>query len=142
MPPTLFVKLLSTKAVPPTKGTEYSAGHDLYASEETVVPAGGKAMVSTDISIAIPVDTYARVAPRSGLTWKNSIDVGAGVIDYDYRGEVKVILFNHGTEDFTVTAGSRIAQLILESIVNAPVQVVEDLPESDRGDGGFGSTGV
>jgi hypothetical protein len=84
-------------------------------------------------------------APRSGLAWKKHIDVGAGVVDYDYRGPVGVVLFNHGTEDFGVSRGDRVAQLILERISMAAVVEVEEggeLPETKRGQGGFGSTGV
>lgn len=106
------------------------------------MPGRGKALCKTDIAIAIPEFTYARVAPRSGLAWKNSIDVGAGVIDYDYRGNVGVILFNHSDIDFEVKRGDRIAQLILERISMADVQEVEELNETVRGTGGFGSTGV
>ena len=82
------------------------------------------------------------VAPRSGLAWKHSIDVGAGVIDADYRGSVGVILFNHSDVDFEVKLGDRIAQLIIEKIITPEVMEVEDLDCTERGVGGFGSTGV
>ena len=98
--------------------------------------------MKTDLSIAIPRDTYARIAPRSGLAWKHFIDTGAGVVDYDYRGNVGVILFNHAETDFEVKAGDRVAQLILERIMTPPVAEVADLGETERGAGGFGSTGV
>ena len=98
--------------------------------------------MKTDLSIAIPKDTYARVAPRSGLAWKHFIDVGAGVVDYDYRGNVGVILFNHSDVDFEVKHGDRVAQLILERIAPPEVLEVEDLDDTARGAGGFGSTGV
>ena len=98
--------------------------------------------MKTDLSIAIPKDTYARVAPRSGLAWKHFIDVGAGVVDYDYRGNVGVILFNHSDVDFEVKHGDRIVQLILERIATPEVLEVEDLDDTARGAGGFGSTGV
>ena len=84
----------------------------------------------------------ATAAPRSGLAWKNFIDTGAGVIDADYRGEVKVLLFNHESTDFAVKRGDRVAQLILEKISTPEVVAVDDLDASDRGAGGFGSTGV
>lgn len=113
-----------------------------YSAIETIVPARGKALVPTDLSIAIPEGTYARVAPRSGLAWKHGIDVGAGVIDADYRGPVGVILFNHSDVDFNVKLGDRIAQMILETIVTPEVVEVEDLDETVRGVSGFGSTGV
>nr|KYP71569.1 Deoxyuridine 5'-triphosphate nucleotidohydrolase [Cajanus cajan] len=140
--PFLRVKKLSDKAVLPSRASPLSAGYDLSSAVETKVPARGKALVATDISIAIPEGTYARVAPRSGLAWKHSIDVGAGVIDADYRGPVGVILFNHSDVDFEVKVGDRVAQLIIEKIVTPNVSEVEDLDETVRGEGGFGSTGV
>lgn len=109
---------------------------------DTIVPANGKAIVKTDLAIAIPENTYARIAPRSGLAVKHFIDVGAGVVDYDYRGNVGVVLFNHSDVDFTVKQSDRIAQLILENISMVPVEEVSELPSSERGDGGFGSTGT
>ncbi|KAJ0086531.1 hypothetical protein Patl1_09125 [Pistacia atlantica] len=138
----LRVKKLSEKAVLPSRGSPFAAGYDLSSATETKVPARGKALVPTDLSIAIPEGTYARVAPRSGLAWKHSMDVGAGVIDADYRGPVGVILFNHSDVDFEVKAGDRIAQLIIEKIMTPDVLVVEDLDSTLRGEGGFGSTGV
>ncbi|KAI4321586.1 hypothetical protein MLD38_034951 [Melastoma candidum] len=138
----LRVKKLSENAVLPSRGSPLAAGYDLSSAVETNVPARGKALIPTDLSIAIPEGTYARIAPRSGLALKHSIDVGAGVIDTDYRGPVGVILFNHSDIGFEVKPGDRIAQLILEKIVTPDVLEVEDLDETLRGDGGFGSTGV
>eukprot|EP00958_Prasinococcus_capsulatus_P023990 scaffold3691_cov394-Prasinococcus_capsulatus_cf.AAC.10 len=114
----------------------------LNSVQDTVVPSGGRALVKTGLSIAIPQGTYARIAPRSGLAYKSGIDVGAGVVDYDYRGEVGVILFNFGNEDFQVRKGDRIAQLILEKIATPEVVEVSDLDDTVRGEGGFGSTGA
>ena len=108
-----------------------------------LIPSRGKALVPTDISISIPQGTYARIAPRSGLAHKHFIDVGAGVIDEDYRGSVGVILFNFGDQAFEVQQGDRIAQLILERIeADAVVEEVQELDDTVRGEGGFGSTGV
>lgn len=90
----------------------------------------------------MPEGTYGRVAPRSGLAWKNFIDVGAGVIDQDYRGNVGVILFNHSDTPFEIKKGDRIAQLILERIVHPVVVEADTLSDTDRGAGGFGSTGT
>ena len=115
-PPALQVKLLSPTAKPPTRGSAFAAGYDLYASSAATVPARGKALVDTDISIAVPAGTYGRVAPRSGLASKHSIDVGAGVIDADYRGPVKVLLFNFSDREFEVQIGERVAQLIVERV--------------------------
>ncbi|KAI3782379.1 hypothetical protein L2E82_12424 [Cichorium intybus] len=136
------VKKLSEKAVLPARGSSLAAGYDLSSATETKVPARGKALVPTDLSIAVPEGTYARIAPRSGLAWKHSIDVGAGVIDADYRGPVGVILFNHSDTDFEVKTGDRIAQLIIEKIITPEVMEVDDLDSTVRGAGGFGSTGV
>ncbi|KXS21589.1 dUTP diphosphatase, partial [Gonapodya prolifera JEL478] len=138
----LKVKLLSSKGKLPTRGSSHAAGYDLYSAENTVVRAKNKAVVKTDISIACPTGTYGRVAPRSGLAVKNFIDVGAGVIDEDYRGPVGVVLFNFSDNDFEVKEGDRIAQLVLERIITPPVLAVEDLDATIRGSGGFGSTGV
>ncbi|KAL0391977.1 UNVERIFIED_CONTAM: Deoxyuridine 5'-triphosphate nucleotidohydrolase [Sesamum radiatum] len=140
--PFLRVKKLSEKAVLPSRASPLSAGYDLSSAAETKVPARGKALIPTDLSIAVPEGTYARIAPRSGLAWKHSIDVGAGVIDADYRGPVGVILFNHSDVDFEVKAGDRIAQLIIQKIVTPEVSEVDDLDSTVRGSGGFGSTGV
>lgn len=107
-----------------------------------MIPAKGKGIVKTDLSIAIPHGTYARIAPRSGLAVKNFIDTGAGVVDEDYRGAVGVVLFNHGDSDFNVKQGDRIAQLILERIMTPEVVEVDALDETTRGAGGYGSTGV
>ncbi|GAB1732854.1 hypothetical protein NU195Hw_g2657t1 [Hortaea werneckii] len=140
-PPALQVKLLSDTAKAPTKGSAFAAGYDLYASKETTVPARGKVLADTDISIAVPAGTYGRVAPRSGLASKHSIDVGAGVIDADYRGPLKVLLFNFSDSDFKVAIGERVAQLIVERIYTPDVVVVPELEQTVRGAGGFGSTG-
>jgi len=138
----ILVKRLSEHAVLPTRGSSDAAGFDLSSCIDTIVPARGKSLVPTDLSIAIPQNTYARVAPRSGLAWKHFIDVGAGVVDYDYRGNVGVVLFNHSEQDFEVKKGDRIAQLILERICMAPLREVDELPSTERGAGGFGSTGM
>lgn len=139
----LRVFLRSENATLPTRGSVLSAGYDIYASEEAVIPAQGQGLVGTDISVAVPIGTYGRVAPRSGLAVKNGISTGAGVIDADYRGEVKVVLFNHAQKDFTIQKGDRIAQLVLEKIVMADIKQItaEELDITARGEGGFGSTG-
>lgn len=138
----LKIKRLSADARLPTRGSKLAAGYDLYAAHDAIIPARGKIMIKTDISIQIPSGYYGRVAPRSGLALKNSIDIGAGVIDEDYRGNVGVIIFNHGDQDFTVTCGDRIAQLLLEKIITPEVIEVDELDTTERNAGGFGSTGV
>ncbi|CAK37038.1 hypothetical protein CBS63078_9643 [Aspergillus niger] len=140
--PPLQVKKLTPTGRAPTRGSAFAAGYDMYSAKETVIPAKGKALVDTGIAIAVPEGTYGRIAPRSGLASKHFIDTGAGVIDADYRGEVKVLLFNHSDVDFEVKEGDRVAQLVLERIYTPEVVVVEELAESVRGAGGFGSTGV
>mmetsp|Transcript_16270 Transcript_16270/g.24608 ORF Transcript_16270/g.24608 Transcript_16270/m.24608 type:complete len:210 (-) Transcript_16270:548-1177(-) len=140
--PKLQVKLLSDKATIPTRGSPESAGLDLSSAESVTIPSGQRKVVKTDLSIACPQGTYARIAPRSGLAVKHGLDVGAGVVDADYRGPVGVVLFNLGENDYTVQPGDRIAQLILEQICMADVVTVDSLDETQRGSAGFGSTGV
>jgi deoxyuridine 5'-triphosphate nucleotidohydrolase len=140
--PTLQVVRLSESAVLPERGSEWAAGYDLSASQPATIVAGGRGIVPTDLQIGCPAGTYGRIAPRSGLTVKKGIHVGAGVVDADYRGPVGVVLFNLGDEDLEVKQGDRIAQLILEKIVMAPVEEVKELSETVRGAGGFGSTGM
>ena len=108
------VKRLNVNAKLPIRGTSGSAGYDLAAAQAAVVPAHGKCLVKTGLALAMPTDCYGRVAPRSGLALKRFIDIGAGVIDSDYKGELGVILFNFGDEDFTVNMGDKIAQIIFE----------------------------
>eukprot|EP00798_Chlamydomonas_sp_ICE-L_P021669 gene21669-28686_t len=136
----LLVKKLSENAYMPKRGSALAAGYDLSSAYDFVVPARGKELIKTDLSIKCPSGTYGRVAPRSGLAWKNFIDTGAGVIDEDYRGPVGVILFNHSEQDFIVKKGDRVAQLVLERIATPTVIEVDDLDGTDRGAGGFGST--
>nr|CAD1837348.1 unnamed protein product [Ananas comosus var. bracteatus] len=138
----LRIKRLSENAVIPSRASPLSAGYDLSSAVDTKVPARGKALVATDLRVAVPEGTYARIAPRSGLAWKHSIDVGAGVIDADYRGPVGIVLFNFSDVDFKVKRGDRIAQMILERIETPEVAEVDDLDATERGVGGFGSTGI
>ncbi|KAH6566969.1 hypothetical protein BASA50_003024 [Batrachochytrium salamandrivorans] len=138
----LCVKRLSEHAQLPKRGSAEAAGYDLCSAHDAVIPALGRGVVPTDLSIALPPNTYGRVAPRSGLAVKHFIDVGAGVVDRDYRGPLGVVLFNFGTSDFQVKRGDRIAQLIIERIAMVDVVEVEDLDNTERGQGGFGSTGV
>jgi len=135
------VKKLSETATIPTRGSEVAAGWDLYASQEVLVPARGKAIIATDIAIAVPVGFYGRVAPRSGMAWKKHTDIGAGVIDADYRGPVGVVMFNHSDEDLQIEVGDRVAQLVIEQISMAPLTEVDSLDDTERGEGGYGSTG-
>ena len=128
----------------PTRQGVGDAGYDIYACEDGIVPAKARLMISAGISIEIPTDCYARVAPRSGLALKKGINTGAGVIDSSYRGSIGVILFNHGDDNFDVKVGDRIAQLIFEKIYTPVLEevTVEKLTNTVRGAGGFGSTGA
>jgi len=138
---TLKVKRLTEYAKLPSRCSIHAAGYDLFAAYDETVPANGKQLIKTDISVAIPSGHYGRIAPRSSLAWRNHIDTGAGVIDEDYRGPVAIILFNHSNEDFQVNRGDRVAQLIVTKIITPMVEEVEELDETIRGQGGFGSTG-
>ena len=138
----LLVKRLSNDAIVPTRGSGGAVGYDLYSSDEIVVQPTHRALIGTGIAIVLPVGVYGRVAPRSGLTVKHGIHIGAGVIDPDYTGEVKVALFNLGDSPFEIKKGDRIAQLILERCETPDVTEITEMSETDRGSGGFGSTGV
>ncbi|XP_058284011.1 deoxyuridine 5'-triphosphate nucleotidohydrolase, mitochondrial isoform X7 [Hylobates moloch] len=116
---------LSEHATAPTRGSARAAGYDLYSAYDYTIPPMEKAVVKTDIQIALPSGCYGRVAPRSGLAAKHFIDVGAGVIDEDYRGNVGVVLFNFGKEKFEVKKGDRIAQLICERIFYPEIEEVQ-----------------
>ena len=135
------VKLDTETAKVPTRFSEFCAGYDLYSDADVILHARSRCMVSSGISISIPENTYAKIAPRSGLTVKNGIDVGAGIVDFDFRDTVKIVLFNHSDEDYKIETGDRIAQLILHRIETPEITVVDKLTETKRGFGGFGSTG-
>jgi dUTP pyrophosphatase len=138
----LGVKKLTYDAILPTRGSDGSVGYDLYSVVDTIVPRqAGNTLVGTGLAVIIPDGCYGRVAPRSGLAVKHCIQVGAGVIDPDYTGEIKVVLFNHGTEDFEIKKGDRIAQLILERCETPIIKEIGLLEETLRGSDGFGSTG-
>ena len=137
----LGVKKLSYDSIIPTRGSDGAAGYDLYSNMDCVIRASERGLVSTGITIVLPSGVYGRIAPRSGLAVKYGIQVGAGVIDPDYTGEVKVVLFNHGEKDFEIKKGDRIAQLILEKCETPPIKEINIVEDTDRGAGGFGSTG-
>lgn len=124
----------------PRRGTPGAAGYDLSAVEATTVPPRGRAQVRTGLAIAVPLGHYGRVAPRSSMA-RQGLDVGAGVLDADYRGEVGVMLFNHGDDAYIVEAGARIAQLLIEKIAHPEPEWADALDDTERGSGGFGSTG-
>lgn len=133
---------LNTQAILPTRATSGSAGYDLTAIRDDTISPSGRLLIPIGISLKLPEGVYGRIAPRSGLAVKKGIQVGAGVIDPDYTGEIHVLLFNHGTENFEIRTGDRIAQLILEKFESYEVIQVDSITETLRGSGGFGSTGV
>ena len=141
----VLIKKLNSKVKLPKYKTDGSSGMDLMAFLESPVNLKPQesALIPTGISIAIPEDTEVQVRPRSGLAAKSNISIlnTPGTIDSDYRGEIKIILFNHGKEDFVINNNDRIAQMILMPIVKAEFEEVENLPKTLRGSGGFGSTG-
>ncbi|XP_068169644.1 deoxyuridine 5'-triphosphate nucleotidohydrolase, mitochondrial isoform X2 [Antennarius striatus] len=139
--PVLKFAKLSEHATTPTRGSAKAAGYDLYSAYEYSIGPMDKTVVKTDIQIAVPHGCYGRVAPRSGLAAKNFIDVGAGVVDEDYRGNVGVVLFNFSKDTFHVKKGDRIAQLVCERICYPDLVEQETLDDTERGSGGFGSTG-
>jgi len=137
----LKYKKLSENATTPTHGSQYAAGYDLYSAGNYTITSRGRALCMTDIAIELPDGCYGRVAPRSGLAANHSIDVGAGVIDQDYRGNIGVLLVNSASTDYRVKKGEKIAQLICEKIYLPCLIEVEALGESKRNISGFGSTG-
>jgi dUTP pyrophosphatase len=119
------------------------AGIDLYATEDCIIQPGEQRLIKTGISVSFSPDYYLRIAPRSGLAYKNGIDTMAGVVDSSYRGEIGVILRNHSVAtEFIINRGDRIAQMIPERISQEHFIFVSELDDSERGEGGFGSTGV
>lgn len=130
----------------PAYQTDDAAGMDLYAAVDdpvTLAP-GEQGMIATGLSMALPSGYEAQVRPRSGLAAKHGVTVlnTPGTIDADYRGEVKVILINHGKNPFEITRGERIAQILIAPVTRGNLQEVDELPETVRGEGGFGSTGT
>lgn len=130
----------------PTYGTPHAAGADVRAfiTEDILIESGKTALIPTGLYFAIPEGYEIQVRPRSGLAFKSSITVlnTPGTIDADYRGELKVLLINHGKETFRITPGMRCAQIVLAPVIRACFSVTDQLPSSVRGAGGFGHTGV
>jgi dUTP pyrophosphatase len=125
----------------PAYGSSAAAGADICASEQLVLEPGGRAAVPTALRVAIPPGHVGLVWPRSGLAVRHGIDTLAGVVDSDYRGEVRVVLVNHGHEPFRIAAGDRVAQLLVQKVERAVFVSAEALDDTSRGEGGFGSTG-
>ena len=138
------IKRISEYARLPEYAHRGDAGMDLFSAVEKTLKPGEFALIGTGIKIELPDDTEAQVRPRSGLAIKNGVTVlnTPGTIDEGYRGEVGVILINHSKEDFTVTPGMKIAQMVIAPVVRALTEEVDELSDTRRGEGGFGSTGV
>ncbi len=141
----ILIKKLNSKVKIPSYKTDGSSGMDLMAFIDkpvTILPQKSE-LIPTGLSIAIPNNTEVQIRPRSGLAVKNNISVlnTPGTVDSDYRGEIKVILYNHGNKEFIVNNEDRIAQMVLVPLIKANFEEVENLPETIRGEGGFGSTG-
>lgn len=127
----------------PAYATEGAAGMDVVSAEDVTIAPGGRHAVATGLSVAIPAGYEIQVRPRSGLALKHGISVpnSPGTVDSDYRGEVKIILINHGAEGFDIRRGDRVAQLVVAPVTRASWVAVEELDDTARGEGGFGSTG-
>ncbi len=146
MPVKLKIRRVAGRGAPleiPRYMTAGAAGLDLRADEGCVLAPGERRLVPTGLALEIPEGYEGQVRPRSGLAVRHGIGMvnAPGTIDWDYRGEVGVALINLGTESFTVARGDRIAQLVIAPVVQAAIELVEELAVSDRGAGGFGSTG-
>lgn len=141
----VLVKKLNSKVKIPEYKTTGSSGMDLMAfiDKEIRISPNSLKIIPTGLSIAIPEDLEIQIRPRSGLAAKSMISVlnTPGTIDSDYRGELKIILFNHGNEDFIVNNGDRVAQIVLAPVIKMDLEEVDELPKTVRGGGGFGSTG-
>jgi dUTP pyrophosphatase len=134
-------KKLDAKAVLPSRGSLYSAGLDLYSLEDLAIAPKQRILARTGLAIAIPEGYYGRIAPRSGLALRTGLDVLSGVIDADYRGEIGCLLYNTSDETIKLPAQSKICQLIIEKIITPEAVWADEITETERGSGGFGSTG-
>ncbi len=144
MVPVRFRALPGRPLLPlPAYATAGSAGLDIAAAESVTIPPGGRASVGTGLCVALPDGFEGQVRPRSGLAWKHGVTVlnAPGTIDADYRGELRVLLINHGDAPFGVAPGDRIAQLVVAPVAIAEIHLVTELDETPRGAGGFGHTG-
>jgi dUTP pyrophosphatase len=138
---TLRFKRLDPRATLPTRGSASAAGLDIYSIEAVVIAPKQPALVRTGLAAAIPEGYYGRIAPRSGLATQKGLDTLAGVIDADYRGEIRCLLYNAGDETISLPAQSKICQLIIEKIITPTAIWADEISKTGRGSGGFGSTG-
>ena len=137
----LSFKRLDPKAILPTRGSSLAAGLDIRAIEDLAIQPGERVLARSGLAVAIPEGYYGRLAPRSGLATQKGLDTLAGVIDADYRGELRCLLYNAGSETIHLPAQSKICQLIIERIITPMAVWADEISETDRGSGGFGSTG-
>ena len=141
----ILIKKTNKEVITPKYKTDGSSGVDLSAflEKKVVIKPNSSELIPTGLQVAIPEELEIQIRPRSGLAVKESIGVlnSPGTIDSDYRGELKIILFNHGKEDFIINNGDRIAQMVLVPILKMEFEEVDSLPDTIRGQGGFGSTG-
>jgi len=137
----LRFKKLDPRAVLPTRGSILSAGLDIYSTEDCTIAPGQRYLAHTGLAVAIPQGYYGRLAPRSGLATHKGLDTLAGVIDADYRGEIGCLLYNAGDKTIHLPAESKICQLIIEKIITPEAVWADDISNTERGSGGFGSTG-
>ena len=139
----LEIKRLDDRAVIPEYQTAEAAGFDLHAIESKALAVGERALIKTGLAMALPHGYELQIRPRSGLAYKHGITVlnSPGTVDSDYRGEIMVLLINHSGESFEIQEGERIAQGVVQAVIQASFNIVENLSETDRGSGGFGSTG-
>ena len=137
----LTFKRLDPRAILPSRGSSLSAGLDIYAIEDLTIRPRERHLARTGLAVAIPEGYYGRLAPRSGLATNKGLDTLAGVIDADYRGEIGCLLYNAGDETIHLAAKSKICQLIIEKIITPNAVWADDISVTERGSGGFGSTG-
>lgn len=140
----ITVKIKASEGIPlPAYATPGSSGMDVRAAEAAVIPAGAYGCVGTGLYLEMPLGCEAQVRPRSGLALKHGVTVlnAPGTIDSDYRGEVRVILVNHGKEDFIIEPGDRVAQVVFAQVTQVCLVRAEELEDTERSSGGFGSTG-
>lgn len=139
----LFIKKLYPNSIIPTKGSAEAAGYDLYARLDNlnlIIEPHSSVLVSTGVAMKIPYGYYGRIAPRSGFSLKTGLVINAGVIDSDYRGEVKILFQNHSDKYIAINNNDKIAQIVIERIAHCKIVEVEDLDNTARGSNGFGST--
>ncbi|OGY55807.1 MAG: deoxyuridine 5'-triphosphate nucleotidohydrolase [Candidatus Buchananbacteria bacterium RIFCSPLOWO2_01_FULL_40_23b] len=139
---TIHIKKLRNDAVVPSYAHAHDAGMDLYACESMVITAGTRGLVPTGIAMAIPAGYVGLIWDKSGVALKFGLKVMGGVIDSGYRGEIKVIVHNLSSADYVVKAGEKVAQMLIQQVMQMPITEVEDLDSTTRGEGGFGSTGL